>query len=144
MIITPLVGVDIGAAAKAIHSLLGVVLDARGVTLAEWVALRTLGTAPGRVSQPSLRDGLVLALDIDPTEATAVLCSLEQRGLLAYDGYEQAGLTVDGRAQYDELYAGVVAVTAEVYAGIDAAELATTRRVLATVTARAAELRSQL
>ncbi|SDT68204.1 MarR family winged helix-turn-helix transcriptional regulator [Jiangella sp. DSM 45060] len=143
MIITPLVGVDIGAAAKAIHSLLGVVLDTKGVTLAEWVALRTLGTAPDRVSQPSLRDGLVLALDIDPIEATAVLCSLEERGLLAYDRFEQIGLTADGRAQYDDLYASVVGVTAQVYAGIDTAELATTRRVLATVAARATELRAE-
>ncbi|WP_116947791.1 MarR family winged helix-turn-helix transcriptional regulator [Jiangella endophytica] len=143
MIITPLVGVDIGAAAKAVHSLLGVVLDAKGVTLAEWVALRTLGTAPDRVSQPSLRDGLVLALDIAPTEAVAVLCALEDRGLLAYDSYEQVGLTPAGRAQHDELHAGVVAVTTQVYQGIDAAELATTRRVLATVAARAAELRSE-
>ncbi|PZF83750.1 MarR family winged helix-turn-helix transcriptional regulator [Jiangella anatolica] len=144
MITTPFIGVDIGAAAKAIHSLLGLILDARGVTLAEWVALRTLGTSPGRVSQPSLRDGLVLALDIDAVEATAVLCALEDRGLLAYDTYEQAGLTSAGRAQYDELHAGVVAVTAQAYAGIDAEELATTRRVLATVVARAAELRSEL
>ncbi|TDD68469.1 hypothetical protein E1262_15715 [Jiangella aurantiaca] len=144
MIIAPLTGVDIGVAAKAVHALLAVVLDTKGITLAEWVALRTLGTAPDRVSQPSLRDGLVLALGVDATEATAVLCSLEERGLLAYDTYEQIGLTAAGRIQYDELQAAVVAVTAELYAGIDASELATTRRVLATVTARAAELRSQL
>lgn len=144
MITTPLTGVDIGVAAKAVHSLLGVVLDAKGITLAEWVALRTLGTASGRVSQPSLRDGLVLALGVDATEATAVLCSLQDRGLLEYDTYEQVGLTPAGRVQYDEVHAGVVATTAELYAGIDAGELATARRVLATVTARAAELRSQL
>lgn len=144
MIITPLTGVDIGVAAKAIHALLGVMLDAKSVTPAEWVALRTLGTAPGRVSQPALRDGLVLALDIEPTDATAVLCALEDRGLLEYDTYEQVGLTAAGQVQYDELHAGVIAMTAELYAGIDASELATTRRVLATVTARATELRSQL
>ncbi|RIQ20735.1 MarR family winged helix-turn-helix transcriptional regulator [Jiangella rhizosphaerae] len=144
MIITPLTGVDIGVAAKAVQSLIAVVLDAKGVTLAEWVALRTLGTAADRVSQPSLRDGLVLALGVDATDATAVLCALEDRGMLAYDAFEQVGLTPAGRVQYDELHAAVVAVTTELYAGIEPGELATTRRVLATVTARAAELRSQL
>jgi hypothetical protein len=141
---TPLPGVDIGDAAKAVRSLLDVVLDAQDVTFAEWVALRTLGTSAGRVSQPALRDGVVLALDLDAAEATALLCSLEGRGLLCYDGFEQVGLTVDGAALFDEIQAGVAAITAEVYGGIDAGELATTRRVLASVAARASELRSRL
>ncbi|TDC56707.1 hypothetical protein E1212_01720 [Jiangella ureilytica] len=141
---TPLPGVDIGDAAKAVRSLLDVVLDARDVTFAEWVALRTLGTSVERVSQPALRDGVVLALDLDAAEATALLCSLEARGLLCYDGFEQVGLTVDGAVLFDEIQAGVAAITAEVYGGIDAGELATTRRVLASVAARATELRLRL
>jgi hypothetical protein len=144
MTTTPLPGVDIGDAAKAVRSLLDVVLDAQDVTFAEWVALRTLGTSVERVSQPALRDGVVLALDLDAAEATALLCSLEERGLLCYDGFEQVGLTVDGAALFDEIQAGVAAITAEVYGGIDAGELATTRRVLASVAARATELRARL
>jgi hypothetical protein len=142
---TPLPGVDLGDAAKAVRSLLDVVLDAQDVTFAEWVALRTLGVAvPGRVSQPALRDGVVLALDLDAAEATALLCALEGRGLLCYDGFEQVGLTPEGAALFDEIQAGVAAITAEVYGGIDAGELATTRRVLASVAARATELRARL
>lgn len=140
----PLAGVDIGAAAKAVRSLLDVVLDAHDVTLAEWVALRMLGTSEARVSQPALRDGVILALDVDSAEATALLCSLEERGLLCYDGFEQVGLTDAGDELFETIRAGVAAITAEVYGGIDAGELATTRRVLASVAARASELRSQL
>jgi hypothetical protein len=143
MTTTPLSGVDIGGAAKAVRSLLDVVLDAQDVTFAEWVALRTLGSSAERMSQPALRDGLVLALDLDAAEATALLCSLENRGLLCYDGFEQAGLTVDGKALYGDIQAGVDAITAEVYGGIDAGELATTRRVLASVAARASQLRAR-
>lgn len=144
MTTTPLLAVDLKDAAKAVRSLVGVVLDNHDVTLAEWVALRMLDVAPGRVSQPALRDGLVLALDVDAAEATALLCSLEGRGLLCYDAFEQAGLTVAGAALFGEIGAGVAAITDEVYVGIDASELATTRRVLASVAARASELRSRL
>lgn len=142
---SPLIGIDIGTAAKAVRSLLDVVLDARDVTFAEWVALRLLGSAsPDRVSQPSLRDRVVVALDIEAAEATALLCALEGRGLLSYDGFEQVGLTGPGESLYGEIQTGLIEITAEVNVGIDAAELATTRRVLAAIAARATEMRSRM
>ena len=89
-------------------------------------------------------------LDVDSSTVLALLRHLQSRGLVretrpageATEGTPvHVELTPDGEAEHRRLRTIVGAAAAELYSGFDADELATTRRVLVTVTERVAALR---
>jgi hypothetical protein len=122
-------------AERATRALLDAALDATGLEFAPWAALNFVATSTEPVTRDQATAQLATALhrDSDPSEVLDTAISLglvsESDGLLA--------ATSDGIARLEVLSAAVAPVTARVYAGIDPADVEVTRRVLATVAARA-------
>lgn len=138
MTTTPtLTGQDIAEAQGALGALLNSVLAASGVSGNEYIAFRVItarGPWPGLDalgdylgSQPQLALGLAGA---------ANLCAdLVHKGLVVAG--PPVALTEAGRQLFETLGESVRQQTASLYAGLDEADLATTRGVLLTLTERA-------
>jgi DNA-binding MarR family transcriptional regulator len=132
---SPVSGIDIGLAFRATRAILDRLLARSGTDFTGWVALRTLaqpGAAPG---PDALRAGLAETIGVDPVSAQLAL------DRLAAQGWTETGdtvtLTEAGGAFYRGLLDQIGQVTADLYGGIEASDLAATRRVLAEVTDRA-------
>ncbi len=136
----------IGQAENAHRPLMERILARTGTTFRQWVTL-TITAAGGGIAE---RDQLVLrmtgALKIDRAAAATTIAELAAADLIQdLPGRgSRVRLTDAGQARYDQVRAAVDEVTARLYGGIPAADLATAGRVLALVTARAnAELAEQ-
>ncbi|MFJ1702982.1 hypothetical protein [Kitasatospora sp. NPDC088346] len=82
---------------------------------------------------------MTATLKIDAAAALAVLAELTTAGLLAEPSGEggRLGLTDAGRARHEAIRAAVGELTARLYGGLPAEDLAAAARVLTAVTARA-------
>jgi DNA-binding MarR family transcriptional regulator len=139
----PVTGQDINLAAQATRKALDVVLAEQGTSFAPVATLNNI-SARGKSLD---RDGLVLnlagAFQIDEQSVLTILHGLEARGLVrqALDdvhGTLYFELTAEGEAEQRRLSGIISGLTAELYRDFHADELATTRRVLVTLTERAA------
>lgn len=138
----PLTGQDIGEAQRAVHALLIELLAAKDRTYPDWIALRTLTQDGPVIGRDELRRLLAERLDAEPPAVVALLDRLGSTGLIRDAGDPPAvELTPAGAALYQALLADVAQATARIYADLDPADLATTRRVLHHVTERATEPR---
>jgi DNA-binding MarR family transcriptional regulator len=138
----PVTGQDINVAARATRKLLDVLLAEAGTSFAPFVTLNAVATRGPSVSRVELVRVLGPGLDVDGSTILALLQHLQSRGFVRQtrsSGDEtavQVELTPDGETEYRRLQKIVGAATSELYGGLDPDDLATTRRVLVTVTER--------
>jgi DNA-binding MarR family transcriptional regulator len=144
----PVTGQDINLAAQAVGRLRDGLLAEAGTSFPTSAALNTIVTRGPSVPRESLMRELGSGLDVDASTVQVLLRALQARGLIRQTRPAGEGtavhieLTPDGEAEHRRLGAIVGAAVAELYGGIDADDLATTRRVLVTVTERvSAQLR---
>ncbi|MFJ5551861.1 MarR family transcriptional regulator [Streptomyces sp. NPDC093225] len=126
----------LGLAHYAARGVLEHLLSQHGLTFQQQVVLRAAVTA----DVPQTPDGLVTqvqgSLKTDPAEIRTVLDELLARQLLAADG-KHLRATDAGRHLLTSVGADTAPVTARIWGGIPAEDLAAAGRVLALVTERA-------
>ncbi|MCF1595098.1 MarR family winged helix-turn-helix transcriptional regulator [Streptomyces muensis] len=127
----------IALAHYASRALLENVLDRHGVTFQQSVTLRVVAVAGEPVEREHLVGGVVGALKIDAADAHSVVDELVTAGALAAQGPSLVRITDAGRELYERTSAETAPVTARVYAGIPAEDLAVAGRVLSLITERA-------
>jgi DNA-binding MarR family transcriptional regulator len=133
----PVNGQIIGETERSLAPLIGAILAEAGTNFPTWVALNVLNTDGEAVPATALRDTLAARLASDNVSIPELLEQLESRGLARTAPGGGVVLTADGRALYQRVREGVERTNAELYAGLDPGDLATTRRVLVEVTRRA-------
>ncbi|MFJ6080367.1 MarR family transcriptional regulator [Streptomyces sp. NPDC092369] len=127
-------GQVIGLAHYAGRAVLESVLALRGTTFSQQITLtRVVG---GPVERDALAEEVSGALKTGTAEVQGVVDELIGKGLLAPEA-SRVGLTDAGRAYCAEVSAETGAISARIYAGIPAEDLAAAGRVLAQVTERA-------
>ena len=128
-------GRDIGQTERAMQQLLeSVIADTPIASPEHWVALTVIANAPTAPDTP----GLARALRAPVAGTASVARDLAHLGLVD----DRAGWvpTADGRVLFGEVFERVQRLTAQLAEGLDPADIATTRRVLATITERASLL----
>ena len=135
----PVTGQDINMAARATRKALDVLLAEQGTSFPPLALLNTLASRGGVLDRSALIAQLARGLDVSTDTLLTVLHGLETRGLVreSSSGSAQVQLTPEGQAEHRRLTAIIGALTAALYAGFGADELAVTRRVLVTLTERA-------
>ncbi|MFL6073877.1 MAG: hypothetical protein ACJ73S_10830 [Mycobacteriales bacterium] len=132
----PVTGQDINVAATLTRAVLDELLAGEGTVFAEWLVLTTLARYGGAGDRERLAADV--ALGVDPGKPLSdALDHLEVRGLIRASGDEVA-LTADGTAEQARLRGLIAALTAELYRDLDSTDLVVAKRVLNTVTQRAA------
>ncbi|MFI8890450.1 MarR family transcriptional regulator [Streptomyces paradoxus] len=135
---TPLLGPRVIALAHyAGRALLQHVLDRHGMTFEQSVTLRLATIADGPAGREQLVDGVTEALRIDAGKVHGVLDELIAARLLAPDGEAEVRITDAGRELYATTSDETAPLTARIYDGIPAEELAVAGRVLTLITERA-------
>ncbi|MEV4616502.1 MarR family winged helix-turn-helix transcriptional regulator [Kitasatospora sp. NPDC049258] len=132
-------GQIIGRAHHATRALLERLLAPAGLTFHQSLALNATADQGGSADREQLVARLTGALKVDPPVVLAALAGLTTAGLLAEspDGPGRLALTERGRARQEEVRAAVAGLTARLYGGLPAEDLAVAARVLAVVTERA-------
>ncbi|MET8245043.1 MarR family transcriptional regulator [Streptomyces sp. NPDC005202] len=134
----PLVdGRVIGLAHYAGRAVLESVLARHGVTFQQFVTLRLVVVADGPVERERLVDGVVGTLKTNAQDVHRVIEELVGAQLLAQEEPSRLRVTDAGRELYDTGSAETGAISARIYAGIPAEDLAVAGRVLTLVTERA-------
>ncbi|MFJ8624174.1 MarR family transcriptional regulator [Kitasatospora sp. NPDC093550] len=137
---TPTVnGRVIALAHYAARALLEGVLDRHGLTFHQSVTLRAVAVAGGSIAREELVRDVTGSLKADAPAVRTVIEELTAGQLLADDPAEASRLrlTGAGRDRYERTTAETAEITARLYAGIPAEDLAAAGRVLALVTERA-------
>jgi hypothetical protein len=132
---TYVTGRDIGQTERAMQQLLESVIAGTPLASTEhWVALTVIANAPVAPDTP----GLSRALRSSLSATASVADHLTAVGLVNdRDGWVP---TAAGRVLFGEIFGRVQELTAQLAEGLDAADIETTRRVLATLTERASIL----
>lgn len=138
----PVNGQDINVAARAVRTLLDDLLAAEGTSFAPSATLNFIATRGPSIPREVLVRDLGAGLDVDPSTVLALLRHLQARGLVR-QSTAVVELTAAGETEQRRLQALVAAATTELYRGFDPVDLATTRRVLVTVTERVATQMAQ-
>lgn len=134
---TPTVdGRVIGLAHYAGRAILESVLTRHGMTFQQLVTLRLVVVADAPVEREGIVGQVTDALKVDPTDAHRVVEELFAKGLVAAAA-TRVRATEAGREVYELASAETGEISARIYAGIPAEDLATAGRVLTLVTARA-------
>ncbi|HEY2985939.1 MAG TPA: hypothetical protein VGJ38_17410 [Jatrophihabitantaceae bacterium] len=146
-----LTGQAIGEAAKATNAVLETLLAEVRTSFLSWVALNALTTAGPVMPQDALVQRMTGGLKVGAEPVLATLDELEVARLVTRsDEAEPSGepsgepsaepaveLTADGLALHRRIRAGIDQVTERLYGDLPQDDLATTGRILATVTQRA-------
>ncbi|MFF7639796.1 MarR family winged helix-turn-helix transcriptional regulator [Streptomyces canus] len=131
----------IAVAHYAARALLENVLARHGVTFQQSVTLRLAAVAEGPVERDRIVEDVVGALKIDRAEAHSVVDELVSKGLVTSQGPSrgpsQVRITDAGRELFETTSAETAPISARVYAGIPAEDLAVAGRVLSLITERA-------
>ncbi|KUO06504.1 winged helix DNA-binding protein [Streptomyces caeruleatus] len=129
----------IALAHYASRALLENVLARHGVTFQQSVTLRLVAVADADapVEREHLVGGVVGALKIDAADAHSVVDELITAGALVAQGPSLVRITDAGRELYERTSTETAPITARVYAGIPAEDLAVAGRVLSLITERA-------
>ena len=137
----PVNGQDINLAARATRKALDVLLAEQGTTFPPFGTMNTLVARGGAADRDALVDFIATALELDALTVRLLLHGLQERGLVRQHvtsgGRAEIELTLEGRLEHQRLSALAGQLTAELYRGLDPADLAVTRRVLVTLTERA-------
>ncbi|MEU9558581.1 helix-turn-helix domain-containing protein [Streptomyces fumanus] len=127
----------IALAHYASRGVLQTVLDRHGLSFLHSVTLRPVAAAGAPVAREALVADVCRSLKSDAEEVEGAVGDLIAKGLVAEDGSGGLRMTGAGRELYDRITAETGEVSARLYAGIPAADLAVAGRVLALVTERA-------
>ena len=132
---TYVTGRDIGQTERAMQQLLESVITGTPLASTEhWVALTVIANAP--VAPDTV--GLSRALRSSQADTASVADDLASLGLVVErDGWVPSAA---GRILFGEVYERVQELTAQLTEGLEPTDIATTRRVLATITERASVL----
>ncbi|MFF7314065.1 MarR family transcriptional regulator [Streptomyces sp. NPDC008137] len=134
----PLVGPRVIALAHyAGRAILENVLARHGITFQQSVTLRLAALAEGPVGRERLVDEVTGALKAGATEVHTVIEELIAARLLAPSGASGVRITDAGRELYDRTSGETAPITARIYDGIPAEDLAVAGRVLSLITERA-------
>ncbi|MGP4089715.1 MarR family winged helix-turn-helix transcriptional regulator [Streptomyces sp. KR55] len=137
MTTTPTVnGRVIGLAHYAGRAVLETVLARYGATFQQSVTLRLVAVAEAPVERDALVAQVVGSLKADPADVHGVVDELIDKGLLE-PAATQLRITDAGRKLYETTAAETGEISARIYAGIPAEDLAVAGRVLVLVTERA-------
>ncbi|MDG6109025.1 hypothetical protein Daura_50270 [Dactylosporangium aurantiacum] len=128
---TTLNGRIIGQAERSTRAVLDRLLARTGTPFEQWVALNLTGTES--LTRDTLVAKMAAGLRTDPRAVASVVDEAVQAGLLAGD----IALTAQGRRRFEEISAGIQALTARLYGGLTDEELTTAGRVLLLLTDRA-------
>ncbi|CAM5587782.1 MarR family transcriptional regulator [Streptomyces aurantiogriseus] len=129
-------GRAIGLAHYAGRAVLEHVLARHGATFPQQITLRAAVVADGPLDLDALVAQVTGALKTDPADVRVTVDELLTKGLLSADG-PQIRATETGRELIATVAAETGRVSARIYAGIPAEDLAAGGRVLALVTERA-------
>ncbi|MFF4056155.1 MarR family transcriptional regulator [Streptomyces sp. NPDC001668] len=141
----------IALAHYAARAVLETVLARHGATFQQSVTLRLAAVAEGAVERGRIVEDLAGSLKIDTAEAHSVVDELISAGLLTpheptheptrESAHEPSRLRITdaGRELFETTSAETAPITARVYAGIPAEDLAVAGRVLSLITERADE-----
>jgi hypothetical protein len=113
------------------------VLARHDVTFQQSVTLRLAAVSDGPVGREQLVDGVTGALKTDATEAHGVIDELLAARLLAPEAASGVRITDAGRELYGRTSGETAPITARIYDGIPAEDLAVAGRVLSLITERA-------
>ncbi|WP_370413582.1 MarR family transcriptional regulator [Streptomyces fradiae] len=127
---------SLGLAHYAARGVLEHVLARHGATFQQQIALRAAVTAEAPQTADALVARVQSSLKADPADIRVTLDELRDRGLLVADG-SHLRPTDAGRELLAAITAETAPVSARVWGGIPAEDLAAAGRVLALVTARA-------
>ncbi|MFH0519378.1 MarR family winged helix-turn-helix transcriptional regulator [Streptomyces sp. M41] len=127
----------IALAHYASRALLENVLARHGATFQQSVALRLVAVAEGLLERDRLVEGVVGSLKIDAGDVHRVIDELIGAGLLAPQEPSRVRITDAGRELYETTSAETAPLTARIYAGLPAEDLAAAGRVLSLITERA-------
>jgi hypothetical protein len=126
----------IGETESALNGILTMVLGGTGLDELGWIALRLVTLMQPSVLETALTAQLSQSKKVDGARAAAVVGDLEKRGLLqTIDG--TISTTTEGTRLFDQLSSEVGKLTAQMWEGLDPADLATAARMLRTITERA-------
>jgi DNA-binding MarR family transcriptional regulator len=127
-------------AERSLTGLLKVALAAADVAPQRWYALQTIVTRGPVADAAALRADLARSPNIDAAEVDELLNGLAVDGLIQRGPGEAVELTPAGAALHRSLRERVDRLTATVQAPLDPADIATTKRTLQELTARAEAL----
>jgi hypothetical protein len=125
----------LGLAHYAARAVLESVLDRHGATFQQQITFRLVVVAGQPVEHEALV-AQVVALKVEAAEARGVIAELGAKGLVTVDGSD-VRVTDAGRDFYTRVSAETGEISARIWGGIPAEDLAAAGRVLATVTERA-------
>ncbi|MET9731048.1 MarR family transcriptional regulator [Streptomyces sp. NPDC006458] len=126
----------IGLAHYAGRAVLEHVLGRHGATFQQQITLRLVVTAETPLERDALAAQVTASLKIPETEVLAVVDGLIGQGLAAAEG-TAVRATDAGRKLYATVSAETGPISARIYAGIPAEDLAVAGRVLTVITERA-------
>jgi DNA-binding MarR family transcriptional regulator len=126
----------IGETESALNGILSKVLGETGLDELAWVAMRLVSVMPPPLPAIKLIAQLSHSRKVDESAAGAVVADLEGRGLLQRTG-DNISTTPDGAKLFERLSSQVNTFVAQMWEGLDSAELSTAARVLTTITQRA-------
>ena len=132
-------GQAIGEAAKATNAVLETLLAEVRTSFLSWVALNVLTTAGPVMPQDALVQRMSGGLNVGAEPVLTTLDELEVARLVTRSDDADAAveLTADGLALHRRIRAGIDQITERLYGDLPRDDLATTGRILATVTQRA-------
>jgi DNA-binding MarR family transcriptional regulator len=126
----------IGVAHYAGRAIVEHVLARHGMAFQQQITLRPVAEADAPVERDELVAHITDALKTDPAGVHDTIEELAARRLVATEG-SKVLITDAGRDLYAEVSGEVGKISARIYAGVSAADLATAGRVLDLVTERA-------
>jgi hypothetical protein len=133
-----LTGQDIGQAERATRAVFDRFLAETATTFDQWVTLNVLAAAESPVERDELLGRLTARLRIPELTAHAAIDEVTSGGLVAASGdLVRLGLSPEGTRRVQAIRQGIAQIAARLYGDLPAHDLATTHRVLATVTERA-------
>ncbi|MEU4659007.1 MarR family transcriptional regulator [Streptomyces sp. NPDC023723] len=127
---------SLGLAHYAARGVLEAVLDRYGLTFRQQLALRLVVLAPAPVEHGALVAEVHDALKSGAAGTADDVAALTAKGLVAPEG-SRLRATDEGRALHSRITTEVGGISARVWAGLPAADLAAAGRVLAQVKERA-------
>jgi hypothetical protein len=129
----------IGETENTLRAVLGKVLSGTGLDYRRWVALTVASRAASPLPERELVERLKGALKIDDLTTTKVLDDLRSDDILG-EQRDEVSTTPRGASLYQRLSDEVGRVTQQLWANLDADDLAAAYRVHSTIIERANEL----
>jgi DNA-binding MarR family transcriptional regulator len=126
----------IGETENALQAILARTLTGTELDYHRWVTLKVISETTPPISETAAVQELVNGLKIDQPTAADVIATLDASGTVDRTG-DTLHLTSQGAALYERLNNEIRQVAQQMWAGLDAEDLATAHRVLSTIKERA-------